>query len=411
MVAPPFIKAGGKRVVLLGWLIFWFALLFSIGLHELGHFATAKKFGMKATKYFIGMGPAVWSVKRGETEYGIAAFPIGGYVKIIGMTALEDVAPEDEPRALRSKPAWQRVIVLAAGSFMHFVLALVLLCVLALSIGIPDYNSTQLGTVSACVPASAAALNHNAPCTAASQKSPASLAGLRPGDRVTSFNGIPVSNYTQLTTQIKRVQAGSTVPITVDRGGQTLTLHATLTSVKGRAGGFLGISGISLAFDPASPLGAARFAGSTFGQVVTGWVKVMGQLPAALPHLFAKDRSTTPAGNLSSVVGDANATGQALTAPVGWQPKAGFVLIIIAELNIVVGVFNLLPLLPLDGGHILAVVLERIRSRWARWRRRPDPGLFDVTKLLPVSLSLFAVLVVLGVTLILADIVNPVNFG
>jgi membrane-associated protease RseP (regulator of RpoE activity) len=397
-------------VVLLGWLIFWFALLFSIGLHELGHLATAKKFGMKATKYFVGMGPAVWSFRRGETEYGIAAFPIGGYVKIIGMTALETVAPEDEPRALRSKPAWQRVIVLAAGSFMHFVLAFILLFAVAAGIGIENDNSTQLGTVSACVPASVNALNNNAPCTASSVKSPASLAGLKPGDKVTSFDGVRVTNYTELTTAIKKVKAGATVPVTVQRDGQTLTLRATLASVPGRAGGFLGISG-AMVFQPDSPLSAAGFAGSTFGQVVTGWVKVMGQLPAAVPHLFAKDRASTSAGNLSSVVGDANDTGQALALHVSWQSKVGFVLLLIAELNIVVGIFNLLPLLPLDGGHIFAVVLERIRSRWARWRHRPDPGLFDVTKLLPVSLSLFAVLVVLGVTLILADIVNPVNIG
>jgi membrane-associated protease RseP (regulator of RpoE activity) len=164
-------------------------------------------------------------------------------------------------------------------------------------------------------------------------------------------------------------------------------------------------------FQPDSPVKAAGFAGSTFGQVVTGWVRVMGELPGAIPHLFAKDRASTSAGNLSSVVGDANATGQLLALPVSWQSKLANILLLIAELNIVVGIFNLLPLLPLDGGHILAVVVERIRSRWARWRHRPDPGLFDVTKLLPVSLSLFAVLVVLGVTLIVADLVNPVNIG
>jgi membrane-associated protease RseP (regulator of RpoE activity) len=219
-----------------------------------------------------------------------------------------------------------------------------------------------------------------------------------------------VTTYTQLTTAIKKVKAGETVPVTVQRGGQTLTLHATLATVKGRPGGFLGISGAAV-FETASPLRAVTYAGSNFGQVVTGWVKVMGELPTAVPHLFAKNRASTSAGNLSSVVGDANATGQALTAPVGWQPKAAFILLLIASLNIVVGVFNLLPVLPLDGGHILAVIVERIRSRWARWRKRPDPGLFDVTKLLPVSLSLFAILVVLGVTLILADIVNPVNIG
>lgn len=395
---------------LLGWLIFLVALLVSVGLHELGHFATAKKFGMKATRFFIGMGPTVWSRTRGETEYGLKAFPIGGFVKIIGMTSMEEVDPEDEPRALRRKPAWQRVIVLAAGSFMHFVLALVLLFGLALTLGIENDNTTQLGTISACVPASQHALT-TGQCTTADPKSPASLAGLKVGDKVTSFDGVRVSSYTGLATAIKHVKAGATVPITVQRDGQTLTLHATLSSVQGRSGGFLGIAGTQV-FDQAGPLRAVTYAGSSFGQVVVNYAQALGQIPSALPYLFAKDRASTPAGNLSSVVGDANVTGQVLNASaLGWRPKVELIVMLIASLNIVVGVFNLFPLLPMDGGHIFAVFLERIRSRWARWRRRPDPGLIDYTKLLPVSFGLFAVIVALGVTLILADIVNPVTLG
>jgi membrane-associated protease RseP (regulator of RpoE activity) len=397
-------------VALLGWLIFLFALLFSVGVHEVGHFAMAKSFRVKATRFFIGIGPTLWSVIRGETEYGIKAFPVGGFVRIIGMTSLEEVPPEDEPRTLRRAPGWQRVIVLAAGSFMHFVLALVLLSGTALAIGIENDNTTQLGTVSACLPASAGALAGDAPCPPGSPPSPASLEGLRPGDKITSFDGVPVTTYTQLTTEIKRVRADTTVPLTVQRGGRPLALRATLAAVKGRPGGFLGISGAAV-FQSASPARSVSYAGSVFGQTVTGWVKVMGQIPQAIPHLFAKNRASTPAGNLSSVVGDANATGQALTAPVGWQPKVAFILLLVASLNIVVGLFNLLPILPLDGGHIFAVLLERTRAWWARLRRRPDPGLIDYTKLLPVSLSLFTVIVALGVTLVLADIVNPVSFG
>ena len=395
---------------LLGWLIFLVALLFSVGLHELGHFATAKKFGMKATRFFIGMGPTVWSWTRGETEYGIKAFPIGGFVKIIGMTSMEDVDPADEPRTLRRKPAWQRVIVLSAGSFMHFVLALVLLFGLALTLGIENDNTTQLGTISACVPASQHALT-TGQCTAADPKSPASLAGLKVGDKVTSFDGARVSSYTDLATAIKHVKAGASVPITVQRDGRTLTLHATLASVQGRSGGFLGIAG-SQVFEQAGPLRAVTFAGGSFGQVVVSYAQALGQIPSALPYLFAKNRASTPAGNLSSVVGDANVTGQVLNASaLGWRPKVELIVMLIASLNIVVGVFNLFPLLPMDGGHIFAVFLERIRSRYARWRRRPDPGLIDYTKLLPVSFCLFAVIVALGVTLILADIVNPVSLG
>ena len=169
----------------IGWVIFLVALLFSVMLHESGHFVAAKRFGMKATKYFIGFGPTLWSTTRGETEYGIKALPVGGYVKIIGMTSLDEVDPEDEPRSFRQAPAWQRLIVLAAGSFMHFVLAAVIIFGLAIGIGIENDNTTQLGTVAACVPQSATALNNGAACTA-SDAEVAGLAGRpqgrRPGD-------------------------------------------------------------------------------------------------------------------------------------------------------------------------------------------------------------------------------------
>ena len=178
----------------LGWLIFLVALLVSVMLHETGHFVTAKRFGMKCTQYFFGFGPTLWSVKRGETEYGFKAIPAGGFVKIVGMTSLDEVDPEDEPRSFRQAPGWQRLIVLAAGSFMHFLFAAVLIFGLALTIGIENDNSTQLGTVATCVPTSEQALTNGAACTSGEAKSPAVIAGLKVGDEVTSFNGTPVSN-------------------------------------------------------------------------------------------------------------------------------------------------------------------------------------------------------------------------
>src|ERR1700689_2966640 len=147
------------RMTLLGWLIFIFALLFSIMLHEAGHFATAKKFHMKVTQFFVGFGQTLWSTTKGETEYGIKVLPLGGFVKITGMTALEDVAPADEQRSFRNQPGWQRIIVLAAGSFMHFALAFFLLIVLALGVGLVNDNSTKIGSVGSCVPASTTALD------------------------------------------------------------------------------------------------------------------------------------------------------------------------------------------------------------------------------------------------------------
>jgi membrane-associated protease RseP (regulator of RpoE activity) len=397
-------------VDLLGWLIFLVALLFSVMLHESGHFVAAKKFGMKATKYFVGFGPTVWSTTRGETEYGIKALPLGGFVKIVGMTSMDDVEPEDEPRSFRRAPGWQRLIVLAAGSFMHFVLAAALIFGLALGIGIENDNTTQLGTVAACVPASEQALANGAKCTAANAKSPAALAGLKVGDQVTSFNGVKVDSWTQLANAIKDARPGSAVTVTVDRDGRPLTLHTTLAAVAGRSGGYLGIAPTTV-FQSASPLAAVKYVGSGFAQEISGSANALAQLPSALPQLFAKDRASTAAGNVGSVVGAARATGQAVAANVGWQYKVSFVLLLVASLNIFVGVFNLLPLLPMDGGHVAVVIWERIRAWFARLRGRSDPGLVDYRKLIPVSFSVFLVLVVFGMMLILADIVNPVNIG
>jgi membrane-associated protease RseP (regulator of RpoE activity) len=395
---------------LIGWVIFIVALLFSVMLHETGHFVTAKKFGMKVTRYFVGFGPTIWSTRRGETEYGIKALPFGGFVKIIGMHSLDDVDnPADEPRSFRRQPAWQRIIVLCAGSFMHFVLAFLLIFSLALAIGIENDNTTQLGTVSSCVAANLTQLN-NSTCTASDQASPAKLAGLRVGDQVTAFNGTPVRNWTQLGSAIRHAPAGSPATITVRRDGQTLTLHTTLATVPGRSGAYLGIAP-TLVFQVANPVRAVQYAGSAFGQVIVGSAKAVAALPGALPKLFSKDRSSTAAGQVSSVVGAAEATGAAVAANVGWQYKVSFVLLLIASLNIFVGVFNMLPLLPLDGGHVAVVIWERIRAWFARLRGRPDPGLVDMAKLLPVSFSIFMVLMFFGVMLILADIVNPVTIA
>jgi membrane-associated protease RseP (regulator of RpoE activity) len=317
--------------------------------------------------------------------------------------------PEDEPRSFRRQPAWQRISVLAAGSFMHFLLAFLLIAGLALSVGIENGNTTQLGTVSTCVASSVTALN-NGTCTAADAASPAKQAGLQVGDQVTAFDGKPVNNWTQLGTDIRDAPVGSPATITVRRHGQLLTLHTTLASISGRNGAYLGIAPTTV-FQVASPLGAINYAGTSIGQVLVGSAKAVAALPAALPKLFSKDRASTAAGQVSSVVGAAEATGYAVGANVGWQYKVSFILLLIASLNIFVGAFNLLPLLPLDGGHIALIIYERIRAFFARLRRRPDPGLVNMAKFLPVSFSLFMILVIFGVMLILADIVNPVNIA
>ena len=392
---------------LLGWVIFIVALLFSVMLHESGHFVTAKKFGMKVTQYFVGFGTTLWSTRRGETEYGIKALPLGGFVKIVGMTSMDEVDPADEPRSFRRHPAWQRLIVLFAGSFMHFVLALVLLFLLAAAIGLDNDNTTQLGPVAACVPANAKAFE-NGTCTASDRPSPAKAAGIQAGDKVVSFDGKPVSSWTALGNDIRSTPAHRTVPVVVLRDGHQVTLHVTLAAVGGRSGSYLGVENTNV-FQRYNPIRSVTYAGSMFGQVLTGSAKEIGSLPAAIPHLFAKNRSSTAAGQVTSVVGAGEITGDVVSASVGWQVKVDYVLLIVASLNIFVGAFNLLPLLPLDGGHIAVIIFERIRAWFARLRGRADPGLVDMTKLVPVSMGVFAILVVFGLMLILADLVNPIR--
>ena len=394
-------------MTLLGWIIFIFALLFSIMLHEAGHFVTAKKFGMKVTQFFVGFGQTLWSWTRGETEYGVKVVPAGGYVKIVGMTALEDVDPADEPRSFRRQPGWQRAIVLVAGSFMHFALAFFLLIVLALGIGLVNDNSTKIGTVSPCIPVSMTAFD-NGTCQRGALPSPAKAAGIRNGDKVIAIGGQRVRNWTQLGAAIRAQPEGKPVAITVLRGGQQLVLHATPAQVRGRHGSYLGI-GNAATFQRLGPLSAVSYAGSTFGQVLAGSVTAVGHLPAAIPDLFAKDRARTPAGQVSSVVGVGGITAQVVAAKDSWKIKVAYVLLIVISLNIFVGAFNLLPLLPLDGGHLAVVIYERVRAWLARLRGRPDPGLVDMRKLIPVSVGVFALLVGLGLLLITADIFNPIH--
>jgi membrane-associated protease RseP (regulator of RpoE activity) len=390
-------------VTLIGWLIFIFALLFSIMLHEAGHFVTAKKFHMKVTQFFVGFGQTLWSTTKGETEYGLKVIPAGGYVKIVGMTALEDdVDPADEPRSFRRQPGWQRIIVLAAGSFMHFVLAFMLLFIMAVGIGLANSSSATVGTIDPCVPKSESAPS----CVKGDPASPAVKAGLRPGDTIVALAGQPVHNWAQLGSAIRSHPAGSAVAVTVQRHGQTLTLHPSLAAISGRKGSYLGISP-TVVFQTVNPVRGVISAGSQFGQIVTGSVGAVGSIPAQVPKLFAK--SSGSSGGVTSIVGAGQITGQAFALNVSWQVKVTVVLDIIVSINIFVGLFNLLPLLPLDGGHLAVVIYERARAWLARLRGKPDPGLVDMRKLIPVSVGVFALLVGFSLILIMANLVNPVH--
>ena len=402
-----FLAGRHNPAFVLGIVLFVLGILISVILHEAGHFLTAKKFGMKATQFFVGFGPTLWSTTRGETEYGVKALPFGAFVRITGMTTLDEVDPADEPRAMRNKPAWQRAIVMAAGSFMHFALAFVLLLILALGIGLANDNTTTIGSVSPCVPASLTAFDQGS-CKNNLGAAPAQRAGLKPGDKIIAIDGKPVHNWTQLGTAIRAQPAGQPMAVTVERDGRELTLTAVPATVPGRRGAYLGI-GDDVIFTRSNPIAAVTFAGSAFGQVVAGSAEAVAKLPAAIPDLFAKDRAKTPAANVSSMVGAADIAGQAVASSGGWRYAVSDLLLILISINIFIGAVNLLPLLPLDGGHLAVLFYERIRAWLARLRGKPDPGLVDLQKLIPVSVGVFALLIGLGVLLMAADIFNPVH--
>jgi len=389
---------------LIGVLIFIVALLVSVMLHEAGHFVTAKAFGMRATQFFVGFGSTLWSTRRGETEYGVKALPLGGFVKITGMTTIDDVDPADEPRSFRAKPGWQRAIVLGAGSFMHFVIAFVLLWILAVGVGVANQPGTTV-SVLPCVPAKSQAV-----CAHGDPRSPAAMAGLHSGDKIVAVAGRRVHNYTQIGNAIKAQPAGTPVPFTIERHGRTFTKQISLASVSWRKSAFLGVSQ-NVVFSRSGPLKALSYAGTRFGDIASQSVTALGRVPKAIPYLFTKNRASTPGGQVSSVVGAATITGDVVAAGISWQQKISVVLLIVIEVNIFVGIFNLLPLLPLDGGHLAVVVFERVRAWIARLLRRPDPGLVDIRRLIPLSVGVFALIVAFGLLLIAADILNPLSLS
>ncbi|MQA93550.1 MAG: PDZ domain-containing protein [Streptosporangiales bacterium] len=387
-----------------GWIFFVFALLASVMFHEFGHFWTARRFGMKTPQFFLGFGPTLWSIHRGETEYGIKALPLGGFVRITGMTPLEDaeLSATDRERAFYRQRPRHRAIVLGAGSFMHFVLAIVLLLVIAMGLGVAK-PTTTIGRIATCVPASATASD----CPSGAPASPAAKAGLKSGEKIVAFGGTEVTDWDQLTAAITAHPPGP-AQVTVERGGERVTVTADLASVPGRKGSYLGVTP-EMHNDRLGPVDAVSYAVGIMGETFAGVGKVIVALPASLPNLFSPDRGSNPEGSASSIVGAADITGQIVAADSSWQAKTATLLYLVVSLNVFVGVFNLLPLLPLDGGHLAVLCWERIRGGIARMRGRPDPGPVDMTKLAPATVVVIAALIGLGVLLVLADIVNPIK--
>jgi membrane-associated protease RseP (regulator of RpoE activity) len=388
----------------IGVIAFSLALLLSVMLHEAGHFATAKAFGMKATKFFVGFGPTLWSFKRGETEYGIKAIPAGGFVKIEGMTALEELAPGEEDRAFYRQPAGKRTIVLCAGSFVHFLIAIFLVFgILAVTGEDPiRTDGFSVAAISPCVTSATDGV-----CTASDPKAPA-LGKLKVGDKLVSIDGQAVSSSGDNFINILRSHANVPVTIVVLRNGVRTTL--SLTPLPTKIGGkVVGRIGVQDEVDAAHVSVAAAFP-RTFG-VLGDFVKSTGGAISGLPHEVAgivEGKPRNPAG-AASVVDVARVSGQisASGAPVG--AIVSTLLLLIAELNLFVGLFNLLPLLPLDGGHVGILAFEEGRSRLYRLIGRRDPGRVDIMKVLPLTYAVVAAFVGLSLILLYAGIANPIR--
>ncbi len=395
-------------MTVLGIVVFVVALLASITLHEAGHLITAKRFGMKATQFFVGFGPTVWSRQKGETEYGVKALPLGGFCKIIGMTPLEDedIEPRDRHRAFFRQPGPQRAVVLSAGSFTHFLIAFVVLLFIGMGLGVPqrDNPTTAVAQVAQCVPK-----KPTGTCEAGGQAtSPAARAGLDAGDKIVAFAGQQVGSWKELRKAISSKQPGQTVTLTVVRGGERHQLRTTLARDPDGKGAFFGMVA-KPAVEHYGPLESVAYAGTTIGNMVVASGKVVAALPQAIPNLFSEDRGSTPGGTVTSVVGAASIAGQVADVDRGWLVRIRVFLLLLVSLNVFVGLFNMLPLLPLDGGHLAVVCYERGRARIARLRGRPEPGHVDMRKLTPATAVVFVLLIGFGVLLIVADIVNPLR--
>ena len=374
------------------------AIIVMIMLHELGHFLTAKWAGMKVTEYFLGFGPRLWSVRKGETEYGVKAIPAGGYVKIIGMSNLDKVDPADEHRTYRQKPYWRRLSVAVAGSTVHFIIAFLLLVVLFAVVGVPDYDREfTVGQISRLE----------------SGPSPAEEAGFQLGDTVVAVDGRPLT-WDDVPAYI-RARPGRPVVFDVEREGSRIQLTATPVDlskvvVKGETApeatqprGFVGIGNPTFPIERTGPIATLSRSTTGLGRATVDTVKALGGIfsPSGASsysqQLVNGDRPTDEDDpRFLSPVGFVRVASQA--ADTGWRE----VLTLLLSINVFVGIFNMIPLLPLDGGHVAIATYERIRSRVGR------PYHADVAKAMPVYYMVFLVIVFLGISSLYLDIVRPI---
>ncbi|MGG5260928.1 M50 family metallopeptidase [Phycicoccus avicenniae] len=445
----------------LGVLFMAVGVALSIALHEVGHLVPAKRFGVRVTQYMVGFGPTVWSRRRGETEYGLKAIPLGGYIRMIGMfpprpgddgklrasstgrfsqlmdearaASLEEVRPGDEDRVFYRLSVPKKVVVMLGGPLMNLLIGIVLLTAVVTMHGLlTPQAGAEVATVSSCV-APATEATPTTSCTGR-PASPALAAGIRPGDRLVSIDGQPVRTPRDVSTLI-RPAAGRAVPVVVERDGRQLTLAVTpirntvtALDAQGQAvlkadgtpatteAGFIGVG-------PSAPLEYQAQPVTAVPGIVWDYT---AQTASALAHIpqrlggvwdAAFGGAERQADSPMSVVGVGRVAGDVGSGKYDrifggtTGDKVWTLLLLLAGLNIMLFVFNLVPLLPLDGGHVAGALWEGTKRGWARLRGRPDPGYVDVAKALPVAYSVAMVLIGVSALLIYADLVNPVDLG
>lgn len=397
-----------------GVLAFIIALLASVMIHEAGHYFTAKRYGMKVTEFFLGFGARIWSTRRGETEFGIKAIPAGGYCKIVGMTPHEEIAEEDKDRTFLGGTIRERLIVLGAGSFLHFVLGFILIFTLFVGVGI-NQALNRVDEVVPCI-----VTTNEGECLPNSAKSPALVAGIQKGDEIVAIRkpdeqSITVDMKWEDVLEVIRSSPNEAVIVTVVRDSERFEVALTLGSrtVAGETRGVIGIIS-SYGIVRLGPIEGAIESARFVGDVVKGSATALVRLPVMIPDLINQtfgDEERDPEG-LVGVVGVARTTGEISSSErLDFHGKVVFFLLIVAGLNIFVGIFNLLPILPLDGGHMAVAIVDGVRRANAKRKGRSAPPPVDVEKLTPITLIVVVLMISLTVLLLLADIINPVRLG
>ncbi|MFI1099545.1 M50 family metallopeptidase [Streptomyces melanogenes] len=428
-------------MTVLGIVVFVVGLLVSIAWHELGHLSTAKMFGIRVPQYMVGFGPTIWSRKKGDTEYGIKAVPLGGYIRMIGMfppgedgritarstspwrgmiedarsAAFEELQPGDETRLFYTRKPWKRVIVMFAGPFMNLILAVAIFFGVMMTFGV-NTQTTQVGKVSDCV---ISQKEQRDTCKASDPVAPAKQAGLKAGDKIVAFNGEKVGDWSALQKHIRDTIGPAT--ITVQRDGKPVDLHASLikndvAKIDGSGNYTSGTTSAGfLGFSPATGIVQQSFGESVdrMGDMMRSGVESLVAIPSKVPDLWnaAFNGEDRKADSPMGVVGAARVGGEVFTLDIPPENQIAMMLFLVAGFNLSLFLFNMLPLLPLDGGHIAGALWESLRRTVARVFKRPDPGPFDVAKLMPVAYVVAGIFICFTLLVLVADVVNPVKIS